>query len=125
MQSLPLEAFVSHECLGDDLHLYHVYDALSQTPLHAEGISCGDPNTYLMGAQHIIIYDKMAKHLDWKNREPTYFISFYASRAAAWAEAQRRRSHRNVGGRSRQPDSVRAATVSAQTLDHAKIFYFF
>jgi hypothetical protein len=77
-----------------------------------------------MGAQHIITYDKMAKHLDWRNREPTYFISFYISRAAACAEAQRRRRHWNVGGNSRQPDSVRVATVSAQALDHAKVFYF-
>jgi hypothetical protein len=64
----------------------------------------------------------MAKYLDWTTREPTYFISFYESPAATWAEAQRRRSHRNVGGKSNLPDSVRVATVSARALSRAEGF---
>lgn len=57
-------------------YLYHVYDNLSQTPYVPKiGINAGDVNSYIMHPQHIITYAAMANHLNWNNREPTYFIS--------------------------------------------------
>ena len=79
--------------------LYHVYDNLSQTPYIAEnGIEAGDPNTYVMQPQHIITYSSMSKHLNWRNREPTYFISLYGNEQTALQEAYRRRQQTNIPG---------------------------
>ena len=79
--------------------LYHVYDNLSQTPfLHGDGISCGDPDDYIMNAWHVIMPLAMRRHLNWQNRISTQFISFYNNEADARREAQRRVNQRWVPG---------------------------
>ena len=88
---LPADGFRSHRHSGTDISLYHVYDSLSQTPyVPGYGISCGDPNTYLIHPQHLITYANIGKHLRWQNREPTIFISLFDNLEAAHSEAQRR-----------------------------------
>ena len=128
---LPADGFRSHRHSGTDISLYHVYDSLSQTPyVPGYGISCGDPNTYLIHPQHLITYANIGKHLRWQNREPTIFISLFDNLEAAHSEAQRRVQNPWVSeaaaGRAvrRQPFSVRIAEVSARRLDWANVFYF-
>ena len=130
---LPTEAFRSHRCGGEDLILYHVYDVLrfpehpdkrvgSQTPYrHKFGISCGDPNTYYIHPQHLIAYENFGRHLDWSNREPTYFISLYDNRNDALREG-RNRQNRFFDRRMR--GLVRIVAVSARRLDNVGAFYF-
>lgn len=126
--SLDPSAFRPHVYTEDGVQtLYHVYDNLSQTPyIDQHGIEAGDPNTYVMHPQHIITYSAMLSHLNWRNREPTYFISLYGNKQAALQEAYRRRQKINVPGVSsvRDPTSVRITVVSVQVLDQEKIFYF-
>ncbi|KAK3721452.1 hypothetical protein LTR37_003007 [Vermiconidia calcicola] len=102
--------FAAHENYID---LYHVYDDLSRTPyIHGIGIECEDPDEYFMHASFVITPEAMRKHLHWKNRQRTQFISFYDDLAVAQTEMQRRIDHPfvpNVG--MRNPDLVRIAHV--------------
>ena len=95
------------------IDLYHVYDNLSRTLYQpGVGIECEDRDNYYMDAWHVITPAAMSKHLDWKNRERTQFISFYDNLNDALNEAQRRRIQpfvRNAG--ARDPASVRVAHV--------------
>jgi hypothetical protein len=109
------EVFRPHRFRADEHHidLYHVCDNLSRTPYqHGIGIQCEDPDEYFMNAWHVITPSAMMKHLDWRNRTPTQFISFYDKLEDAEREAQRRRYQLNVpdGGR-RFPGTVRIAHV--------------
>lgn len=127
---LPSDRFRSHRCQpGQDIRLFHVYDNLSQTPYQpGYDIESGDPNTYLINPQHLITYVKMGQHLDWQNREPTNFISFYDNPCHALTEARRRMQQRYVPNQGtntyRSPESVRIAVVSARRLDNSNAFYF-
>lgn len=79
-----------------------------------------------MHPQHIITYEAMAKHLDWENREPTYFISLFDDLSLALREADRRRNQPRVPreARRRNPASVHIAQISVHKLDHHDVFYF-
>ena len=106
------EIFQPHRFRADEPHvdLYHVYDNLSRTPYqHGIGIECEDPDNYIMNAWHVITPSAMIKHLDWRNRTPTQFISFYNRLEDAQREQQRRRNQPYVGRRIRGP--VRIAHV--------------
>jgi hypothetical protein len=85
---------------GEDyVDLWHVYDNLSQTPYQTGiGIQCGDPREFYVKAWHIITPKAMRRHLDWRNRNQTQFISFYDNENQATREAQRRRDS-NMPGR--------------------------
>ena len=73
------------------VELYHVYDDRSQTPFIPEvGIQCADTNNYIMNAWHVITGQAIRRHLDWSNRRPTQFISFYDDLATARREKSRR-----------------------------------
>jgi hypothetical protein len=126
--SLNRDAFRPHDYHAHDTNqrLYHVYDNLSQTPyVPDEGINAGDSNRYLMHPWHIISYSAMIKHLDWNNRDPTYFISLYDNAQAAHIEANRRRNQSNVPGQDHQrdPGTVRIAEVSIAELHSLNVFY--
>ena len=73
--------------------LYRVYDCDSQSPLDNDGFACGDPNTYVMNAWHVITPAAICRHLKWRNRRPTQFISFYNNLADALREFRRRRNN--------------------------------
>jgi hypothetical protein len=81
------------------IDLWHVYDDLSQTSYHpGTGIQCGDPNDYFVNAWHIITPKAMRRHLDWRNRKQTQFISFYdnendARREVHFTGRNKRRSY--------------------------------
>jgi hypothetical protein len=108
------QIFRPHQFVNEDyIDLYHVYDNLSRTPYeHGVGINCDDPNDSVMNAWHIITPSAMRRHLYWKNRIPTQFLSFYDNMADASQELNRRRSHLFVQGVGRRdPNSVRIAHV--------------
>lgn len=90
-----------------------MYDNLSRTPFqHGVGIECEDPDEYVMNAWHVITPLAMNRHLDWSNRNPTQFISFYGDLGAATREQQRRLHQTFVpGGGHRDGNSVRIAHV--------------
>jgi hypothetical protein len=95
--------------VGQHIDLYHVYDNLSQTQFErGYGITCGDPDNYCMGAWHVITPTAVRKHLDWRNRQPTQFISLYDSLEHAKAEKERRLNKIRYG---RQPNTVKIAHV--------------
>jgi hypothetical protein len=81
------------------IDLWHVYDDLSQTSYHpGTGIQCGDPNDYFVNAWHIITPKAMRRHLDWRSRKQTQFISFYdnendARREVHFTGRNKRRSY--------------------------------
>lgn len=119
--------FRPHQFANDVQYLYHVYDNLSQTPYRqGRGIQSGDINCYLMHPQYIITDQAMANHLNWNNREPTYFISLYDNLDRAQLEANRRRSQVFVPNqvKRRDPGSVGIAKVSVYKLEMLKVFYF-
>lgn len=60
----------------------------------------------------------MDQHLDWMNREPTYFISFFDNPEDALNEAERRLN------RGQMPAYIRIAEVNKRLLDAAVAFYF-
>ena len=126
--TLSPDAFQRHRFTTDDVqHLYHVYDNLSQTPYCAgAGIECGDINSYIMHPQHIITYRAMVNHLNWDNREPTYFISLYDDLHRAQLEVNRRRSQVLVPSQmhQRDPASVRLAEISVRELERLNVFCF-
>lgn len=65
-----------------------------------------------MDFEHVILPSKMREHLDWNNRMPTQFISFYSDLGAARQEMARRQHQSNTpGGGKRDPSSVRMAHV--------------
>lgn len=73
------------------LKLYHVYNALSQTPYErGYGIEAGDKNTYYMRYCCRIDLRLIERHLDWNQEEPTSFISPFDTRESAFKEARRR-----------------------------------
>lgn len=99
---------------GEDVvDLYHVYDNLSQTPyVRDRGIWCCDRDQYFVNAWHVITPGALLRHADWRNRQSTQFISFFANRTVAEHEAHRRRLNTYIpGGRRRDPNSVRVAHV--------------
>ncbi|KAF2453107.1 hypothetical protein BDY21DRAFT_357290 [Lineolata rhizophorae] len=123
--------FVSHPFAeNESLDLYHVYDNLSRTPLGRYGIECDDPDRYLMAPWHVITPLKMRKHLDWGNREPTQFISFYDNRDSAFKEARRRRAaslaafgrRRQLGKQDRDPGTVSVAHVRLDKNSNVWVF---
>lgn len=119
--------FQRHHFTNDVQHLYHVYDNLSQTPYReGAGIECGDVNSYIMHPQYIITYHAMANHLNWNNREPTYFISLYDDLHRAQLEANRRTNQVSVPNQvgRRNPASVRIAEISVHELERLNVFYF-
>jgi hypothetical protein len=78
--------------------LWHVHDSQSQTKYQLGiGIQCGDQIEYVMNPWHIITPRAMRQHLDWRNRRPTQFISFYDNQLDASREAQRRRNLHQQG----------------------------
>lgn len=107
--------FDKHQHADHEQHidLWHVYDDLSRTPFRSGiGIQCEDENDYLMNAWHVITPEAMKRHLDWTNRRPTQFISFYEDEQAARREARRRRNQAWVAGVGpRNPASVQIARV--------------
>ncbi|KAF2143149.1 uncharacterized protein K452DRAFT_286000 [Aplosporella prunicola CBS 121167] len=76
---------------GEVQKLYHVYDDCSQTQLSEVGIVCGNSCCYISEPQNDITVTSILRHLDWSNRCPTPFISFYDNRERAFKEANRRR----------------------------------
>ncbi|EMC97247.1 hypothetical protein BAUCODRAFT_121743 [Baudoinia panamericana UAMH 10762] len=109
-----LQIFQPHDFVNQNfLDLYHLYDNLSCTPFQAGiGIHCEDPDQYLMDAWHVITPDTMRRHLDWKNRRRTQFISLYGNEATAIRERQRRCSQLWVPGvGQRELTSIRIAHI--------------
>lgn len=109
------QLFKPHEITNRDyVDLYHVYDNLSRTPFQAGiGIQCEDPNEYLMNPWHVITPVAMRRrHLEWRNRRRTQFVSFYGNVAAATQEWQRRRSQLWAPGvGQRNLNSIRIAHI--------------
>lgn len=88
------------------VELYHVYDNQSQTPLIPDvGIQCADTNNYIMDAWHVITGKAIRRHLDWSNRRPAQFVSFYDDLATA-----RRDKSRRIGS-GKSPQAVRIAHI--------------
>lgn len=119
------QIFQPHQFVNEDyIDLYHVYDNLSRTPFHhGIGIECEDPNEYIMNPWHVITPIAMKRHLDWKNRIRTQFVSFYDNRAAALQEQQRRSGQRVVKDVGyRDPNSVRIAHVHIPRDTHLWVF---
>lgn len=89
------------------VRLYHVYDTYpdhrsSQTPFEpGVGICCGD---YRTNTTHVISPLAVRQHLNWSNRNPTQFISFYDDLDKAHDERNRRAG-------SRPPDTVHIVVV--------------
>jgi hypothetical protein len=112
-----------------NLQFYHVYDGLSQTPyIPSLGIEAGDPNIYFIRYCHRITVHSIAKHLDWKQREPTSFISLFDDRECAIRESHRRASRRQVydpaTGQYRNRGDVRIAIISGEQLALQDVFIF-
>jgi len=108
------QIFQPHQFVNEDhIDLYHVYDNLSRTPYeHGVGINCDDPNDYVMNAWHVITPSAMRRHLDWNNRIPTQFVSFYDNMADASQPLDQRRGRPIVWGVGlRDPNTVRIAHV--------------
>jgi hypothetical protein len=108
------ELFRPHQFVNEPyIDLFHVYDNLSRTQYEPGiGIYCEDPNEYYMNAWHVIAPPAMRKHLDWYNRSPTQFVSFYDNKTDASQEwARRRRCPVVPGGKRRDPNSVLMAHV--------------
>ena len=108
------DVFKPHTFQPGETHvdLYHVYDNLSQTPYAPGiGIECGDPDNYMTNACHVITPSTMSRHLKWKNRHPTQFVSLYADQTAAQTEAERRMGHVWTPSGRRDPNSVRIAHI--------------
>lgn len=105
----PHQFGVSEQFIG----LYHVYDNLSRTPYQpGVGIQCEDPDNYYMSAWHVIMPSTMRKHLEWRNRDRTQFISFYSRWDGALNERRRRRNQLYVlGVGHRILGSIRVAHV--------------
>ncbi|KAK2007895.1 hypothetical protein LZ32DRAFT_609898 [Colletotrichum eremochloae] len=95
------------------VNLYHVYDDLSRTPYqHGIGIECEDPDIYFMNAWHVITPSAIGKHLNWCNKAPTQFMSFYNNLKTARCEQYRRCNQTYVHDVGyRRPESVRIAHV--------------
>lgn len=108
------QVFRPHQFVNENyIDLYHVYDNLSRTQYeHGIGINCEDPNEYIINAWHVITPFAMRRHLNWSNRIPTQFVSFYDNMADAARAQHHRRSRPFVsGGIYRDPNSVRIAHV--------------
>ncbi|KAM0704590.1 hypothetical protein Q7P35_008824 [Cladosporium inversicolor] len=90
------------------IDFWHVYNNLSRTPYESGvGIQCRDPDQYYVNAWHVITPKAMRRHLDWRNRVDTQFISFYEDQADAKREAQRRRNMH-----TRERGAVRIAHIN-------------
>lgn len=110
-----------------DLKLYHVYDALSQTPYErGYGIEAGDKNTYYMRYCCRINLRLIEKHLDWNQEEPTSFISLFDTPESALKEARRRMSHRTVRRKGKwcRRGPVFVAVISPHSMAEEGVFFF-
>jgi hypothetical protein len=84
------------------IHLYYVYDNLSQTSYtEGRGIRCSaQPQSAGLPIDFPI--DELLYHLEWQNRLPTQFITLYQDFDEAMREGVRRREQTFDGVRIRQ-----------------------
>lgn len=114
--------------LSHDGGFYRVYDGLSQSRYSPQyGFLCGDANTYWVRPERRFHRDSVKKHLDWHNREPTYYISIFSSFQKALEESERRQNQPWVrdeaSGRFARRGQVRVAEIAGlETLRENGVF---
>ena len=74
--------FKSHSFPSEErcISLYRVYDNLSQSQFDdITGFQAGDPDRSSKSPREVFTPERIHEHLDWYNKNPTPFISFWAT----------------------------------------------
>jgi len=119
VNSVPMDVWPSHH----NGPFYRVYDYLSQSQNSREkGFFCRDEKIYLFRPELRFSRNLVKKYMDWNNREPTSYISVFASLEKAFRECDRRLANPVLGRRVAQGQVQVSIVAGLKVLQREGVF---